>query len=143
MHSPSGPSPWAWPQPATCSSLNTSPTPYEPRPGQFEASFHAGSLAFSDEALSPLLARATAGPTVFIVYLDRPAVLPELDAAVAGLVVDFGASDGAVLDVVFGRVPSRGRLPFDLPSSMAAVEASPSDVAFSTANPLYRFGHGL
>ena len=97
--------PWAWPQPATCSSLNTSPTPYEPRPGQFEASFHAGSLAFSDEALSPLLARATAGPTVVIVYLDRLAVLPELDAAAAGLVVSFGASDGAVLDVVFGRVP--------------------------------------
>jgi beta-glucosidase len=34
-------------------------------------------------------------------------------------------------------------LPFDLPSSMAAVVASRPDVPFDTADPLFRFGHGL
>ena len=42
-----------------------------------------------------------------------------------------------------GLVRARGRLPFDLPSSTAAVEASRSDVAFDTADPLFRFGDGL
>ena len=34
-------------------------------------------------------------------------------------------------------------LPFDIPRSMAAVQASREDVPFDTADPLYRFGHGL
>jgi beta-glucosidase len=37
----------------------------------------------------------------------------------------------------------QGKLPFDLPSSMAAVVASRPDVPFDTADPLFRFGHGL
>nr|WP_231979939.1 glycoside hydrolase family 3 C-terminal domain-containing protein [Tessaracoccus coleopterorum] len=37
----------------------------------------------------------------------------------------------------------QGRLPFDLPSSMEAVVASDPDVPFDTADPLFRFGHGL
>ena len=51
--------------------------------------------------------------------------------------------DRAVLDVLFGRAKPEGKLPFDLPSSMAAVLAQRSDVPFDTADPLYRFGHGL
>ncbi|GII94566.1 hypothetical protein [Sinosporangium siamense] len=56
--------------------------------------------------------------------MDRPAVMPELAAACAGLVVEFGACDEAVLDVLTGRFGPAGRLPFDLPSSMDAVEAA-------------------
>jgi beta-glucosidase len=41
------------------------------------------------------------------------------------------------------RKPSDIKLPFDLPSSMAAVEANRPDVPFDTADPLFRFGHGL
>ena len=36
-----------------------------------------------------------------------------------------------------------GKLPFDLPRSMAAVEASKEDVPFDTENPVFKFGHGL
>ncbi|WP_402468156.1 hypothetical protein [Isoptericola aurantiacus] len=39
--------------------------------------------------------------------------------------------------------PPRGRLPFDLPRSTAAVEASREDVPFDTIDPLFRCGHGL
>jgi hypothetical protein len=45
--------------------------------------------------------------------------------------------------VVFGVAQPEGSLPFDLPRSMAAVEASRSDVPFDTADPVFRFGHGL
>ncbi|WKK71269.1 glycoside hydrolase family 3 N-terminal domain-containing protein [Rathayibacter oskolensis] len=56
---------------------------------------------------------------------------------------DFGASGAALLDVVFGMSEARGRLPMDLPRSMAAAEARRPDVPFDTADPLFRFGHGL
>ena len=59
----------------------------------------------------------------------------------AAVVVNFGAGDGPLLDALRGA--ARGRLPFDLPRSMAAVEASREDVPFDTADPLFRFGHGL
>ncbi len=49
----------------------------------------------------------------------------------------------AFLDLVFGHAVPRGRLPFDLPSFTQAVLDSRSDVAFDTADPLFRFGHGL
>jgi beta-glucosidase len=55
----------------------------------------------------------------------------------------FGASDEAVLDVLFGREQPEGRLPFELPSSMAAVKAQLPDVPHDSRDPLFPFGHGL
>jgi beta-glucosidase len=52
-------------------------------------------------------------------------------------------SEAALLDVLFGAAHPVGSLPFDLPRSDAAVAASRSDVAFDTADPVFRFGHGL
>ena len=117
--------------------------PFEPRPGRFESMFHAGSLAFAPQERDRLLAVCAAVPTVVDLYLDRPAVVPELAGAAAALLVDYGASDDALVDVLLGRAQARGRLPFDLPSSMDAVAASRSDVPFDTADPLFRFGDGL
>jgi beta-glucosidase len=117
--------------------------PYEPRPGAFESMFHAGSLAYPDAERDRVLAITRQVPTLVDVHLDRPAVLPEIAAAAAALLVDFGASDDALVDVLTGRAQARGRLPFDLPSSMAAVEASRPDVPFDTADPLFRFGDGI
>ena len=47
-----------------------------------------------------------------------------------------------VLDAVTGRVPPEGRLPFELPRSMAAVRASEEDVP-GTSDPLFAPGSGL
>ena len=56
-------------------------------------------------------------PTVIDVYLDRPAVMPGAGSkAAAALLGSFGASDQALLDVVFGRFVPTGKLPFELPS---------------------------
>ncbi len=117
--------------------------PHEERGSAFENFFHAGSLDFPAEVVAHVAEVAAAVPTVVDVFLDRPAILTpivELGVAVTG---NWGASSAALLDVLSGQAVARGRLPFDLPRSMAAVEASRPDVPFDTADPLFRFGHGL
>ncbi len=117
--------------------------PFEQRATTFENFFHAGSLDFAEDVLDHVRAIADQVPTVVDVLADRPPILtPIVDTAVA-VTVNWGASGAALLDVLSGVVSARGRLPFDLPRSMAAVEASRPDVPFDTADPLFRFGHGL
>ncbi|HJP60116.1 MAG TPA: hypothetical protein VJ865_08950, partial [Gemmatimonadaceae bacterium] len=55
----------------------------------------------------------------------------------------FGVSDVALLDVITGVARPQGRLPFELPSSMAEVQAQKSDLPHDTAHPLYPIGFGL
>jgi beta-glucosidase len=119
-------------------------SPYEPRNGNFiEALFHAGDLDFKEPELSRLLEVARTVPTVLVVHLERPTVMPELVEACAAVLAVFGASDEAVLDLLFGRAQPEGRLPFELPSSMAAVRAQKPDVPFDSEAPLFPFGFGL
>lgn len=117
--------------------------PYEPRTEGMAALFHHGSLEFAAEEVRRILEVCAAVPTVIDVYLDRPAVLTPLAGAAAALIANFGVSERALIAVLFGAAEPRGTLPFDLPRSDAAVAASRTDVAFDTADPLFRFGHGL
>ncbi|MDB5082001.1 MAG: Xylan 1,4-beta-xylosidase [Chloroflexi bacterium] len=118
--------------------------PYEPRNGNFlERMFHAGSLEFGEEEKQRILAIAGKVPTIIDIYLDRPAVIPEIAGASSALLANFGANDQAVLDVIFGRFAPSGKLPFELASSMEAVLRQKSDVPFDSENPLFPFGHGL
>jgi len=117
--------------------------PYEQRPGVFEAFFHAGSLEFDAEVVAHVRGISERVPTVLDIYLDRPAVLTPFNDLDIALIASFGSNARAVLDVAVGDASPGGRLPFDLPRSMAAVEASREDVPFDTADPLFRFGHGL
>jgi beta-glucosidase len=82
-------------------------------------------------------------PTIVVIYLDRAAVIPEISREAKGLLADFGASDAAVLDVVFGRAKPEGKLPLELPSSMEAVRNQKEDVPYDSENPLYPYGFGL
>jgi beta-glucosidase len=117
--------------------------PYEPRPGGFESFFHAGSLEFRAAERERIVALCEQLPTIIVLFLDRPAIVPEIADAAAALLVEFGARDDAVVDVLLGEARTRGRLPFDLPSSTKAVTQSRSDVPYDTANPLFRFGDGI
>ncbi|WP_394554863.1 glycoside hydrolase family 3 protein [Agromyces sp. MMS24-JH15] len=117
--------------------------PFEVRGSMFENFFHAGSLDFAPETIAHVAEVAAAVPTVVDVFLDRPAILAPIVEAADAVVGNWGASPEALLDVLSGAAPATGRLPFDLPRSMAAVEASRPDVPFDTADPLFRFGHGL
>ncbi|HSK66172.1 MAG TPA: glycoside hydrolase family 3 N-terminal domain-containing protein, partial [Anaerolineales bacterium] len=117
--------------------------PYEKRRGMLESYFHAGDLDFKEPEKSRILKILSRVPTVVDIYLERPAVIPEIAEASAALLGNFGATDDAVLDVIFGNFEPQGRLPFELPSSMEAVRNQKEDLPFDSENPLFPFGHGL
>ncbi|MBT9473178.1 MAG: glycoside hydrolase family 3 N-terminal domain-containing protein [Pseudomonadota bacterium] len=106
---------------------------------------HEGDLDFKDgaadyEAIKQASAKV---PTIVSVFLDRPAILTGVKDRASVLIGDFGVSDAALLDVLMGKAKAQGRLPFELPSSMAAVQSQASDKPYDSAAPLYRFGYGL
>ncbi len=105
--------------------------------------FPRGSLEFPPEEVARVLALCARVPTVIDIYLDRPAVLTPFVGVAAAIVVNYGITEEALLEVLFGEASPQGRLPFDLPRSDAAVAASRSDVPFDTEDPVFSFGHGL
>jgi beta-glucosidase len=117
--------------------------PYEQRATKFENFFHAGSLDFDPAVVDRLNTLAEQVPLIVDVFCDRPAILTPVVEISSAVVVNFGANPRALLDMLFGVAKPQGRLPFDLPSSMAAVRANRPDVPFDTEDPLFRFGHGL
>lgn len=120
-------------------------TPFYPveTPIMMARMFHHGDLDFKGLEKDSLLQLLKMVPTIVDIYLDRPAVIPEISAQAKGLFADFGASDEAVLDVIFGKYKPGGRLPIELPSSMDAVRAQKEDVPYDSRQPLYKFGAGL
>lgn len=118
-------------------------TPWETREGFVEEYFHQGSLAFEPEEIDRLLEIANTTPTVFFIYLERAAVMPEINQAAKAMVAEFGAFDDAILDIAFGRASPKGRLPIEIPSSMEAVKSQFEDLPYDSDQPLYPFGHGL
>lgn len=120
-------------------------TPFYPveSPIMMARMFHHGDLDFKGKQKDSILHLLKTVPTIVDIYLDRPAVIPGISAGARGLLADFGASDQAVLDVIFGKDKPGGHLPIELPSSMAAVRAQKEDVPHDTKAPLYPFGYGL
>jgi beta-glucosidase len=117
--------------------------PYERRLGLFESFFHAGPLDFDPGRLAEILRLLATAPTVVAIHLERPAVIPEISAAAGAVLAVFGASDAALLDVVFGRAEARGRLPIQLPRSMDEVRLGRPDVPRESADPMFDYGDGL
>lgn len=109
----------------------------------FAQSFHHGDLDFKGEAKAEILSLLQTVPTFVVLYIDRPAVIPEISDMAKALLGEYGATDEAVLDVIFGRASPEGKLPFELPSSMEAVRKQKADVPYDSENPLYHFGFGL
>lgn len=105
--------------------------------------FHHGDLDFKGTKKDSIIRLLKTVPTIVDLYLDRPSVIPEISANAKGLFVNFGASDAALLDVIFGKAKPMGKLPFELPSSMEAVRKQKEDVPYDSENPLYKFGFGL
>ena len=117
--------------------------PFEPRSDLFlESWFHQGSLDYPPGLVVRLQRIAAQCRLVVDVVLDRPAVLTPIVAVADAVVASFGTSDDALLEALTGRIPPRGRLPFDLPRSMDQVRAHGEDVP-GYDDPLFRFGDGL
>jgi len=122
-------------------------TPHEElHPGFFFGSRQQeGALDFKADGpeLKQLAEASRAVPTIVVVSLNRPAILKPLQDTATAIIGDFGASDEAVLDVLVGKARPEGRLPFELPSSMSAVEAQQPDAPHDSQNPLYPISYGL
>lgn len=118
--------------------------PWQPRDGGdfLERLFHAGDLDQRTRKESHPGDPAKK-PTIVDIYLDRPAVIPEIAEQSGALLANFGASDAALLDVIFGRFAPTGKLPFELPSSMEAVRQQKEDLPYDSENPTFAFGFGL
>jgi beta-glucosidase len=110
----------------------------------FGAMQNEGSLAFRDgDADYEAFKHASASvPTIVTVYLDRPAILTPIRDRARALLANFGVSDAALMDVITGRARPEGKLPFEIPSSMSAVESQKSDAPYDSERPLYPFGFG-
>ena len=109
----------------------------------FARMFHHGDLDFKGEAKAKIMKVLKTVPTVVNIYLDRPAVIPDIAAEAQAVIADFGASDRSVCEVLFGNSQPQGKLPFELPSSMQAVKNQKTDVPYDSENPLFEFGFGL
>lgn len=105
--------------------------------------FHDGALTFGPDVVERVTALSALAPTVLVVYLERPAILTPFAGTVWAIIGEFGAGDDVILAALFGNEPITGRPPFDLPSSMSAVEASREDVPFDMDAPLFCHGAGL
>ncbi len=120
-------------------------TPHYPPPSAnpIAQMFHFGDLDFKGKELDDILTLLKTVPTVVDINLDRPAVIPEINQYSKALIANYGASDAALLDVLFGKYKPGGHLPIELPSSMEAVRNQKEDMPHDTKDPLYKFGFGL
>jgi len=109
----------------------------------FQQGFHHGDLDFKGQVKEDILTLCKTVPTIVVLYLDRPAVFPEINAAAKAVLGEYGASDEAVLNVIFGKAKPIGKLPFELPNSMEAVHNQKEDLPHDSENPLYEYGFGL
>jgi beta-glucosidase len=120
-----------------------SPSQYLKGSGIFGRLFSSGDLDFKGKDLEEILKILKSVPSVVDIYLDRPAVIPEISQLSKGLLVNFGANDEALLDVIFGTINPSGKLPFEMPSSMEAVRNQKEDLPYDSEDPLFPFGYGL
>ena len=117
--------------------------PYYPHDGFLDSRFHSGDLNFKNEQKQHLLDLMDAVPTIVDIYLDRAAVIPEIAEKSAALVANFGATDEVLMELLWGKYAPTGKLPFEMPRSMKAVEEQFEDVPYDSENPLFSFGDGL
>ena len=119
-------------------------TPYDKRDKYFlEKFFHQGRLTFNEEEKTEILNLMKIKPTILVITLERPAVIPEINKNCEALIADFSTEDDVIFDIIFGKHNPNGKLPFELPSSAEAVKNQLTDVPYDSENPLYKFGAGI
>jgi len=88
-------------------------------------------------------------PVVVVLMMSNPTVVAEFEAAIDGLLINFGVQDQAVLDILSGAVEPSGLLPLQMPANMVMVEKQFEDVPFDmqphvdSEDNAYDFAFGL
>lgn len=119
-------------------------TPFDKRDEYFiENFFRQGRLYYNLEEKKEIFSFQEEKPSIIILNLERPAILTEISSKSSSLLVEFGSSDEAILDIIFGEYNPSGKLPFELPSSWDAVLDQKEDLPYDSKSPLYNYGYGL
>lgn len=88
-------------------------------------------------------------PVVTVVTLKNPMVMAEFEPYTDALLVEYGVTPQAVVDVLTGAFSPEGLLPVQIPADMDTVECQCEDVAFDmicyqdSEGHTYDFGFGL
>ena len=101
------------------------------------------NLAFSAAVLDKAKVYSENARLITVVDLNRPAILTELNQLSDGLIGTFGVYDSVLFEMIFGQFSPQGKLPFEIPFSMAAVMAQKEDLPDDSEEPVFQFGHGL
>lgn len=110
------------------------------------------NICYNEQDLDNILeARRVMGdkPVIVCAAVNNPMVMGEFEPQADAIVVEFGVSREAVLDVVFGDFHPTGRLPMQMPKDMETVEHHCEDVAFDLLpyvddqGNAYDYGFGL
>lgn len=108
-----------------------------------ERLFPQGRLDYPQKEKQLILDRCAEKPTVTIITVLRPPIMPDIADASKAVIADFECEDDILLELIFGGFSPSGKLPIEFPSSVAAVEAQFEDLPYDSEDPLYPFGHGL
>lgn len=61
-------------------------------------------------------------PVILLMEMHNPTVPAEFEPAADAVAVQFGVTKAAMFDVIFGRSPAVGKLPYHMPRDMAVIE---------------------
>lgn len=120
-------------------------------------SYYGNSVTASNEADLDAFERAVAAveasgkdiPVMSLLKATNPVIPAEFEAAADAILVSFGTSDQALIEVALGQHEPQGRLPIQFPADMDTVEAQLEDVAkdmtpyTDAAGNAYDYGFGL
>lgn len=88
-------------------------------------------------------------PVIVSVTASKPMIFNEFEKQVDGIVLNFGVSSQAVLDIISGKTEPSGLLPVQMPANMETVEKQFEDVPFDmiphkdSEGNIYDFSFGL
>ncbi|WP_442592081.1 glycoside hydrolase family 3 protein [Pedobacter sp. AW31-3R] len=88
-------------------------------------------------------------PVIVVVNASKPMIFNEFEQSVDGIVLHFGVSGQAALDIISGAAEPSGLLPLQMPKNMSVVEKQYEDVPFDmechtdSEGNVYDFGFGL
>ncbi|PIF29996.1 beta-glucosidase [Flavobacterium sp. 9] len=88
-------------------------------------------------------------PVIVSVTASKPMIFNEFEKEVDGIVLNFGVSTQAVLDIISGKTEPSGLLPVQMPANMETVEKQFEDVPYDmiphkdSEGNVYDFAYGL
>lgn len=108
-----------------------------------ENMFDRGRLNFTKEEKAELIPLIEQKPTITVLTIGRPPIVPEINAKSKAVLADFYCEHEVIFEIIFGKYSPQGKLPLEIPSSVEAVTNQKEDMPYDSKDPLYPFGHGL